>query len=504
MSSISTPAVETCSKRFAPFWVGSARAVALTFVLVAGAVYEAGHPSAVLNANVWLHLRSGLWMLQSHSVPQRGLFSQSGSLPWVDSSWASDVVLASAYKLFGLRALPLMLMLVKVGLAVLTFLLARVGKASFWSALCFSAVAQYVIPLSQSLPYDLSIVFFGAVLLLLKQSGRAGTVRSLYWLPALFAVWANVHALFLAGLALLALYFVSMWLEGLFAKPAQGWLESQTRRPALKPGLAVLGSCLLVTCLNPYGYHLFSAAYRSLYSEAAFQYFAEMRAISFRHAQDYSLMLLVMAAFLALGRRRSVRIFELLVLIAGTLVAFRIQRDSWMAVLPAIAVLSDGFGFTSRKIEADIKVRWERPFVAGLVCAILAIAAFRLPHSEELMSVVNQSFPARACDFIRDNHLPQPLFNEYSWGSFLTWYLPEYPVAIDSRIELYGDEITESYFKVIAGGVRLDSNSSLAQAQTLLLQKQSGMVTALTTLPPLTSQYRLAYSDDVATVFVRR
>ena len=125
-------------------------------------------------------------------------------------------------------------------------------------------------------------------------------------------------------------------------------------------------------------------------------------------------------------------------------------------------------------------------------------------RSEELMSVVNQNFPARACDFIRDNHLPQPLFNEYSWGSFLTWYLPEYPVAIDSRIELYGDEITESYFKVIAGGVRLDSNSSLAQAQTLLLQKQSGMVTALTTLPPLTSQYRLAYSDDVATVFVRR
>ena len=162
MSSISTPAVETSSKRFAPFWVGSARAVALTLVLVAGAAYEAGHVTRVLNANVWMHLRSGLWMLQSHSVPHSGLFSQYGSLPWVDSSWVSDVVLASAYKLFGLRALPLMLMLVKVGLAVLTFLLARVGKASFWSALGSSAVAQYVIPLSQSLPYDLSIVFFGA------------------------------------------------------------------------------------------------------------------------------------------------------------------------------------------------------------------------------------------------------------------------------------------------------------------------------------------------------
>src|SRR6185437_9291741 len=139
MSSISTPAVETTSKRLAPFWIRLSRAVALTFVLVAGAAYETTHVSAILNANVWTHLRSGLWMLQSHSVPHSGLFSQYVSLRWVDSSWVSDVVLASAYKLFGLRALPLMLMLVKVGLAVLTFLLARVGRPSFWSALCFSA-----------------------------------------------------------------------------------------------------------------------------------------------------------------------------------------------------------------------------------------------------------------------------------------------------------------------------------------------------------------------------
>jgi hypothetical protein len=497
------PAVETSSKHQTPFWVGLSRAVALTFVLVAGAAHEATHVSALLNANVWMHLRSGLWMLQSRSVPHSGLFSQYGSLPWVDSSWASEALFASAYKLFGLRALPLMLMLIKVGLALLTFLLARAGKASFWSALCLSTVAQYVIPLSQSLPYDLSILLFGVVLLLLQRSREAGTVRGLYWLPALFAVWANVHALFLGGLGLLALYLISTWLEGLLTKPTEGWLESQTRH-APKPVLLVFGSCLLATCLNPYGYRIFSAAYRSLYSDVAFQYFAEMRAMTFRHTQDYALMLLVMAAYLALGRRRSLRIFELLVLTAGTLVAFRIQRESWMAVLPAITVLSGGFGFNSRRIEANIKVRWERPLVAGLVTAVLAIAALRLPHADGLMSLASQSFPVRACDFIRDNHLPQPIFNEHSWGSFLTWYLPEYPEAIDSRIELYGDEITESYFRVIAGGVRLDSNASLAEARTLILQKQSGMVTALTTLPALTSQYRLAYSDDVAAVFVRQ
>jgi hypothetical protein len=76
-------------------------------------------------------------------------------------------------------------------------------------------------------------------------------------------------------------------------------------------------------------------------------------------------------------------------------------------------------------------------------------------------------------------------------------------VAIDSRVELYGDELTAGYFKVIAGGERLDAYAALGNAQTLLLQKQSGMVKALTTLPALSSQYRLAYSDDLAAVFTR-
>ena len=132
------------------------------------------------------------------------------------------------------------------------------------------------------------------------------------------------------------------------------------------------------------------------------------------------------------------------------------------------------------------------------------LAGFRLPHQDSLQARVSHAFPVKACDFIRDHGLPQPLFNEYSWGSFLTWYLPEYPVAIDSRVELYGDEITEGYFKVIAGGERLDAYPALGNAQTLLLPKQSGMVKALTTLPVLSSQYRLAYSDDLAAVFTRQ
>ena len=54
--------------------------------------------------------------------------------------------------------------------------------------------------------------------------------------------------------------------------------------------------------------------------------------MSFRRPQEFAIMLLLMTAFLVLGRQRSLALFELLILVAGTLVAFRIQRDGWLAV----------------------------------------------------------------------------------------------------------------------------------------------------------------------------
>jgi hypothetical protein len=245
---------------------------------------------------------------------------------------------------------------------------------------------------------------------------------------------------------------------------------------------------------------------KTLYSDVSFEYFSEMSAMSFRRPQEYVLMLMAMAAFLALGRRRSFEPFKLIILVAGTAVGFRFQRDAWMAILPAIAVLSYGLAAKQGESESPrIKDRQrEGIWAASLAVAVLMIAGARLPDQNALMSKISQSFPMKACDYIRDNRLPQPLFNTYTWGGFLTWYMPQYPVAVDNRVELYGDETLISYFKVISGKEPLDSDPTLAQAGTLLLDEQSAMAKALKTLPALSSQYRLVYNDDVASVFVRQ
>ena len=120
------------------------------------------------------------------------------------------------------------------------------------------------------------------------------------------------------------------------------------------------------------------------------------------------------------------------------------------------------------------------------------------------MRRVSQDFPVKACDFIRNNQLPAPIFNPISWGGFLTWYLPEYPVAMDSRSNLYGDKLTTAHLKVMSGAERLETDPCFSRAQTILLERKAGLTKALTTLPALSQQFRVVYQDDLATVLVRQ
>jgi hypothetical protein len=173
-------------------------------------------------------------------------------------------------------------------------------------------------------------------------------------------------------------------------------------------------------------------------------------------------------------------------------------------VLAAIGILAGGLQSVRAETESlpATALSWERGWAAVLTVVVVLIAAASVPGPSALMNKTSSNLPVKACDYILANGLPQPLFNAYSWGSFLAWYMPQYPVVVDSRIELYGNDIVSQYFDVISGKQLLESDPMVARVGTLLLERQSAMAKALTNLPALSAQYRLVYSDDIASVFV--
>src|SRR5690348_2464250 len=122
------------------------------------------------NTDIWWHLSAGLWMLQHHSFPHAGIFSQSSTQPWIASSWAYEILISILYKVFSLRAIPLLLMCFKAVLAALTFALAGGMRGRLWFTAGLSIVAQYVLGGVQPNPAYVSVLFFGIELLLLFES----------------------------------------------------------------------------------------------------------------------------------------------------------------------------------------------------------------------------------------------------------------------------------------------------------------------------------------------
>ena len=132
------------------------------------------------------------------------------------------------------------------------------------------------------------------------------------------------------------------------------------------------------------------------------------------------------------------------------------------------------------------------------------LAMLRVPSDlKSLAKQAEANLPIAACDAIRSGHFPQPIFQSYEWGGFVAWYLPDQPVVIDSRVGLYGAERNKKFFDVVEGKARVEGYDDFANANTVLLVKDSALGKALLDLPQLSGQFRVVYQDDLAIVFVR-
>ena len=478
-----------------------ARGLALIALFIAAPVWELRHQStltSLTNSDFWWHLSTGFGILQSHALPHNGWFSQSSALPWMASSWLYDVLVAAGFRWLDLRFLLLLGVFAKFALAIVVFRLAGGTRGRFWIAVGLSAIAQYVLGQMPPLPVLCSVMALAIELALLFDFRRGGRIGSLYFLPPLFLVWANVDPLFVDGILVLVLFAAVCVVE------SRGitWIATpQDHVPVSRVG-GVTALCLIATFVTPYGWNAFGVFWSGATS-AANSYFADFQSLRFRTPQDYVLMLLAMAAFLALGVGRSRDLFAIGLLVLSTMAAFHSQRDNWLLVLAAISVIANADTEETTSPEPRAASDEQRAaFLTATAVSIVLLVAFammRMPSRDELRATVSEHYPVAAADYIRTNHLPTPLFNAYPWGGFLTWYLPEYPVAIDGRTDLYGPDFNIQFAKVANFQAHYSTFAPLNEAGTILLDKSSPMGKAL----PNVRGFKTIYSDNVAVVLIR-
>ena len=452
----------------------------------------------VLDLDLWWHIRVGDWILQHHAFPHTGLFSRTAAnRPWIAYSWIYEVGLSRVYAWFGVVGIGLFETLMTLAVAYAVYWMVRSLSGRFWLScvLAVAACSGFLIP-----AYALrccSMVLFTIVLTLILEANRSGRVQLLYWLPPIFLVWSNLHIQFIYGIAVLGL-FVAV---SLFQRLANSLgIAPRFLLPPSVPALplvTILAACLLVTCIGPYSFHVYQVIYAYSKAKAAYTLVSELQPPDFKHYNHYVELLLAAAAFVAVGWRKQIDLFKLTLLAVASAVAFRTMRDAWFLCIPAVACIADlPTPETARDTEETLA---DNLIVAAIVLMALWLLAPVMDFTPSgLDRAMRRQLPVGAVKFLRENPRPGPLYNTFDWGGFLIWSMPDYPVAIDGRTDLYGDDLDER-FTLTARGVSFNDDPYLNESRLILLQQKNILVKFLTADP----RFELIYQDGVAVVFAR-
>jgi hypothetical protein len=478
-----------------------------------------------VDTDLWWHMRTGQWVVANGTVPTTDPFSRYGldnDKPWVAYSWLFGVIVYGLYQTAGFAGISLLRVL--LALAVVAALHRLVAKRESRypvaaGVTCVAVVA--LLPLLHERPWLFTILFSTLTLdaiLDLREGKKTWTV---WLLPLVFVVWANLHIQFIYGLFLLGLGCVAPACDWLLRwgrregeregeapaepyAPARGAAGSAGASPShLRgwPPLVVLTAlCTAATFVNPYHYQLYAVVLEHASQRVTLRYVNEMQSPSFRELTDWAVLFLAGAAAFSLGRRRHLSTFDLLLLAASAWFAFRAKRDIWFVTLASAAVIA-----TSGPAEAVA-----RPFLptrrqalsgaAGLFG--LALAGWIFVNAVDRVGpTLEKEYPVAAVRWIKDHHPDGPLFNHYNWGGYLIWALPELPVSMDGRANLHGDERLGRAAVTWFGQPGWDEDPDLVSAR-LILTLANEPLTGL--LRKETARFDLVYEDKVAVLFVPR
>jgi hypothetical protein len=335
-----------------------------------------------------------------------------------------------------------------------------------------------------------TFVLLALELLWLRRALADERSRAILWLPAVMALWSNLHGGWPVAFLFLGIAMAVSW-----------------RRPALLRRLALVAALSAVAVgINPNGPAIYAYPFQTVTSVAQQSLIAEWMSPNF-HLLDlraFELMVLLLIAGLALSRPSP---FDLLVALAGLALALESVRNVALFVAVATPVLVAAWSDVWRRLPAlprPAPPRWA-PAIAAV--ALLGVAAAVVPRIAgdlaQQAALTAQTQPVGAADWLAAHPgIGTRMFNEYAWSGYLAarfYPQPARRLYVLSEGVLVGDAQLERYHSVatLQPGWRrvLDED----RVDYVVFDSGSALDDALAHEPG----WRLAYRDRTAAVYVR-
>ena len=408
MASAARPLTSALSRNAYPLAVASA-----VFIVAVGL------PST--DSDTYWQLATGRWMLDHREFLRQDIFSSTvAGVHFGIGEWLAQLAFAASFAMGGWAGIAILRATLIAVSAFFAVCLARRGATPSWISLPLVVGTLLISKITWTdRPLLFTLVLFPAVLELLV-SLPVGFSRRLLVLPALFLVWSNLHSGYPLGLAVVAVF-------------AAETVLTNGRRGA--PLVFIAIACVAVTFLNPAPLDFTGAARELVLHPPRFlaEYLPPDVVTPAGALFAAFLMLVIGSALLRAGSLR-----EAVVLAPLLYLAFNAQRHMVFFSFAATAFLGPRLTELAplwRRFELPVRIRL--PVATVLVIAALASVVSAPVRPDD------RAYPVGALDSLRSDS--GVLLNEYDWGGYLIFNLPERPVFIDGRYVPYLGGVLDDY-----------------------------------------------------------
>lgn len=335
-------------------------------------------------------------------------------------------------------------------------------------------------------PHTFSFLFFVILLKFLESKVYLKKIYAFLWF-LLFAVWVNLHQGFIVGLFIFALYLTIDFL----------WPKTRKRFDIKSVSISFFAA-VCGTLVNPYLFGLWMTITRDSAFVNTWMTIAEFQPIVL-HSPANIFFAVTGMIFIYIFFRKMKDIEPHFLLTGCFLFAMAFVASFMVPFWVAIFLF-----ITSRYFEFNLKLKFDRVsrayiYFALAVFTITVSLNFFLELLEsyklERRLVIDQ-YPQVALRYLQENKLSGGIFNEYGWGGFIDWQMPEAKVFIDGRMASWrfpGEKgILNDYLDIYSGKCETVRKYDI---RTVLVKKDLKV--------DCFSDFVEVYRDDIAKILVK-
>lgn len=481
----------------------------------------------LFDPDIWLHLKTGEYIIQNKTVPQADFYSvPTSGKTWIDHAPLTQVIYYWLFNSNGADGLIIFSTILMLAAFLLLFFCTYQDHSKIYLSIIMLALAIFASRIRFNIrPENFSVLFFCIYLFVLT---RCKNKKLVFILPLVQLAWVNCHGFFILGPALIALFIIGERLKMRKKLPWE-WSDGDTLDKNGYQNLIIVFLLSTLACLiNPNGikgalYPLAIISKTLIHPSVIHKYILElMPPWNLRIDQHLPYYLLLTVSFISfLFNFRKINFTYLLAWLALLGISFNINRN--IIFFNCIAYVASVDNFSRRNNQQRFEKGSPNNFIFLLKCTALAITIlFSAIYSLRMLNDryyifdenrvkstllgTSHNYPNKAVDFILKNRLPDNLFNTFNHGSYLIYHLfPANHIFIDGRTELYNNEFFEDYFRILyADTLTIDKLLVKYQINTILISGNLSVLEELIEYLGQSREWVLVYVNEDSLIFIRQ